>query len=135
MKANQASASHDPSTSSNSDLVEFVDPVGGMPLDDPEVQARERRGRAADELAELYTQLTNSRFNFMPRGEHRLQDVFREVQARFPQLCDDHVRCMEICTEGNQGPEWQHRVRAALQVLKSSTGSVVTERHGYWIFS
>jgi hypothetical protein len=43
---------------------------------------------------------------------------------------------MQSCTEGTEGPEWQHRVRAALQALKSSSGPVLkNHRHGYWIFN
>ena len=78
----------------------------------------------------------NSKFTFMPRGEHRLHDVYRVVQGRFPELCDDTVLCKQTCTEGTEGPEWKHRVRAALQRLKTLSGPVLKcQRHGYWIFN
>jgi hypothetical protein len=77
-----------------------------------------------------------SKFNFMPVGAHHLQEIHRAVQRRFPSLCDNTVLCKQTCTEGTEGPEWQHRVRASLQALKSSSGPVVkSERHGYWIFT
>jgi hypothetical protein len=87
------------------------------------------------QLAELYAELMASKFNFMPPGEHHLHEVHRAVQGRFAELCDDTVLCKQTCTEGTAGPEWQHRVRAALQALKSSYGTVVkSRRHGYWTF-
>src|SRR5437764_525409 len=88
------------------------------------------------QLAELYAELMALKFNFMPRGEHHLQDIHRAVQDRFPQLCNDTVLCIQSCTEGAEGPEWQHRVRAALQALKAWSGPVLkSHRHGYWIFN
>lgn len=84
------------------------------------------------ELAELYAELMASKFSFLPHGENHLRDIHRAVQARFPQLCDDSVLCRQTCTEGTSRPEWQHRVRAALQALKSSSGPVVKSRRGYW---
>ena len=88
------------------------------------------------ELAQLYAELMASKFNFIPPGEHHLHDVHRVVKGRFPQLCDDTVLCKQTCTEGTGGPEWQHRVRAALQALKSSSGPVVKSlRRGYWTFN
>jgi hypothetical protein len=38
---------HNPKTFFDGVLLRFTDPPGGAPLDDPEVQARERRGRPA----------------------------------------------------------------------------------------
>jgi hypothetical protein len=49
--SNQPNPKHDPSTSSNSELVEIVDPVGGLSLDDPEVQNRERVRRSNRSVA------------------------------------------------------------------------------------
>lgn len=88
------------------------------------------------QLAELYAELMALKFNFMPVGEHHLRDVHQAVQGRFPQLCDDTVLCTQTCTKGTEGPEWQHRVRAALQAVKTSSGPVLkSERRGYWIFN
>jgi hypothetical protein len=88
------------------------------------------------QLARLYAELTACAFNFVPRGEYHLQDVHRAVQNRFPDLCDDNVLCEQICTKGTKGPEWQHRVRAALQALKSESGPITkSPQNGYWIFT
>ncbi len=85
------------------------------------------------QLAELYGKLMASKFNFMPAGERHLHDVHRAVKDRFPELCDDTVLCIQTCTEGTEGPEWQHRVRAALQAQKSLSGPVIKiTRHGFW---
>ena len=45
---NQTRPRHDPITSSDSEVFAFVDPIGGLPLDDPEVKARERRARPTE---------------------------------------------------------------------------------------
>lgn len=46
---NPSKPQFDPQTSSDAEFVAFVDPVGGLPLDDPEVRARQRRGRPREE--------------------------------------------------------------------------------------
>src|SRR6516162_1886893 len=87
------------------------------------------------QLAELYAALMAARFGFMPVGQHHLRDIHQAVRARYSHLCDDAVLCRDICTEGTDAPEWQHRVRAALQNLKSSGVSVRKgSERGYWIF-
>ena len=89
----------------------------------------------SSELEELYRQLVSTEFNFMLRGSHSLRDVYRTVKIRFRDLCDDNLLCSEICSSGGNSPEWQHRVRAALQALKSPSGPVSKSgKHGYWIF-
>lgn len=88
------------------------------------------------QLADLYGKLMASKFRFMPPGTHHLHDIHREVKDHFPELCDDAVLCVQTCTEGTDGPEWQHRVRAALQAQKSSSGAVVKgKQYGYWTFN
>ena len=88
-----------------------------------------------NKLSELYSQLINTKFNFIRRGEHHLQDIYREVKLKFPVLCDDNILCSKICSQGTQNPEWQHRVRAALGRLKSKDGLVSKSgRRGYWFF-
>ena len=54
----------------------------------------------------------------MPRGNQEFHDVYLAVKQRFPHFCDDLLLCSEVCTDGNDTPEWQHRVRAALETLK-----------------
>jgi HNH endonuclease len=89
----------------------------------------------SDQLAELYHKLTTSAFAFVPRGEHRLDDVYRAVQDRFPDLCDDTALCKQFCSNStNKGPEWQHRVRAVLNLLKSK-GPITKSRYNYWTFT
>lgn len=96
----------------------------------------EKKTMVPPQLAELYGKLMASKFNFMPAGERHLHDVHRAVKDRFPELCDDTVLCIQTCTEGTEGPEWQHRVRAALQAQKSSSGPVMkSKRHGFWTFN
>jgi hypothetical protein len=92
-----------------------------------------------DQFAKLYRKLTHSAFDFMPQGEHHLQEVHRAVRDCFPDLCDDTVLCKETCKKGTNGPEWQHRVRAALNALKSKSGPIRKSPRcnwrNYWIFT
>lgn len=90
---------------------------------------------ARDDVKELYRTLKSEQFGFVPRGEHHVHDVYRLVATRHAELCDDNLRCSVNCSNGNNQPEWQHVVRKALNVLKSSDGAVrKAERRGYWLF-
>lgn len=93
------------------------------------------RRPAPNDLSELYRRLISSRFDFIARGEHHLREVYEAVKAQFRMVCDDSVLCSEVCTQGNQTPEWQHRVRTALQALKSTSSVSKSPRHGYWLFT
>ena len=101
----------------------------GLPL-----SAREG-SRANDRSGELYQRLREKSLRLIPRGEHQLQEIYRLVKSAYPSLCQEFPLCSEVCKEGNQEPEWHHRVRSVLQVLKSPKGPVSKgARHGYWRF-
>jgi hypothetical protein len=90
---------------------------------------------ARDELTKLYHELCETRFSFVPSGEHHLHDVYDFVQKRFTDLCDDNYLCSENCGGGHNSPEWQHRVRAALDYLKRTANVLRSaEQRSYWIF-
>ena len=89
---------------------------------------------AKSELQELYQQLRETQFAFVGRGEHHLRDVYRAVQAQFPELCDDSYLCAENCSGGHNQPEWQHTVRKALQSLKGTGVVSLGSRKSYWMF-
>ena len=62
-----------------------------------------------------------------------LSEIYNEVKAKLPEICDNSVRCVHKGIDYGQ-PEWKHRVRAALQVLKRQ-GLVEPLGKGYWKFS
>ena len=79
------------------------------------------------ELAQLYQSLMESRFSFLIPGRHRLDEIYASVQEAYPELCDDTYLCSENCSQGHNRPEWQHRVRAALDSLKRQPSAKVVK--------
>ena len=88
-----------------------------------------------DKLKTLYQNLHESRFDFVPVGEHQIDDIYRFVQQRFSGLCDDSYLCSENCRQGHNRPEWQHRTRAALWDLKKRFDQIDSgSQRGAWQF-
>lgn len=74
-----------------------------------------------------------NRFAFVPPGTYHLKKILELVKARYAPLCDDTDLCEMHCTHGNKRPEWEHRVRTALQQVKLRTKVVDNgPSHGYW---
>ena len=91
---------------------------------------------AREDVAELYRELRNSRFAFLPAGEHQIADVYAAVKKQYPHLCDDTYLCAENCSRGHQQAEWRHTTRKALWSLKSTDGAVQAgHATGYWRFT
>ena len=85
-------------------------------------------------LKVLYRQLMDTRLNFMKPGRYHLDEIYEAVKNQYKELCNDKIICANVCTQGTQNPEWQHRVRNALQNLKAAGQSVSKgESRGYWI--
>ena len=90
---------------------------------------------ARPELEELYRILMDSRFDFVPAGEVHLRDIYKIVKERSADLCDDSYLCSENCKGGNNSPEWQHTVRAALDQMKKHRHLVSNgSSRGMWLF-
>lgn len=68
---------------------------------------------------ELYKELMRTEFSFVDRGQRSTQEIYNAVKRHFPELCDDTYLCSESCISKVKQPEWQHRVRSALQYLKT----------------
>ena len=87
------------------------------------------------ELEELYRELTDSRFTFIPRGEVHLREVYASVKNRHPALCDDGYLCSTNCKSGYNSPEWKHVVRTALNEMKKRGAPVgMGSARGQWAF-
>ena len=90
---------------------------------------------ARPDIAKLYQRLVTTRFDFVPRGEHALDNVYRLVKAKYPHYCDDRYLCSENCLSIHQQPEWKHTVRSALNNLKVAFGIVMRgSQRGHWRF-
>lgn len=60
-----------------------------------------------------------------------LADIYCSVQARFPSDCDD----ADVCNhEIGSRPEWQHRVRQALDSLHNKQKKITAASRGHWTF-
>ena len=87
-----------------------------------------------ENLRRLYHNLCETCFAPIPHGRHHLQDIYRFVQNRYPELCDDSYLCAENCKSGHNTPEWQHRVRAALDYLKRRAKGVrPADARPFWV--
>lgn len=71
---------------------------------------------------QLYRELMQTRFAFMPTGEYTLRQVYAAVRVRYEEWCDDAFLCNTICTQGKNQPEWWHAVRRALTQLPKMFG-------------
>lgn len=88
-------------------------------------------------LKQLQSKLGDSDFHFMSSGERDLSnEVYPIVKKQYPRLCDDEIKCHDICSGGSGSPEWKHRVRTVLHRLADDSDSRVRkcQRHGYWKF-
>ena len=92
-------------------------------------------GRRRPIESELYQNLKESVFNFVPIGVVHIENIYELVRNNFPNLCDDDYFCSEHCRQGNNHPEWKHVVRDVLDKLKSENGSVrKANAYYYWEF-
>ncbi|MDB5391935.1 MAG: hypothetical protein JWM11_7581 [Planctomycetaceae bacterium] len=90
---------------------------------------------AREELKLLYHNLSETRFSFVPRGQHHIRDVYAIVKVHYPELCDDTYLCSENCQSGANSPEWKHKIRAALWGLQRFPEMVrYASQRGYWSF-
>jgi len=80
---------------------------------------------------DLHVALMTSQFDFIGNEETQLEDIYQLVQAEYGQYCDDEFKCNQCCRNGHPFPEWQHVVRATLQLAKIK-GYVQRARFGYW---
>ena len=90
---------------------------------------------ARAELEDLYRILVDARFEFIPRGEVHLREVYAIVKDRYPVLCDDSYLCSTNCKSGYNSPEWKHMVRTGLNEMKKRGEPVTTgSARGMWRF-
>lgn len=82
---------------------------------------------------QLYSKLTKNRMDFLPVGEIEIKTIYNIVKSNYPDLCDDQVLCKDICTQGTNQPEWNHRVRSVLSRLKDQNFIEKSNRRGFWI--
>lgn len=70
----------------------------------------------------------------MGEGDFALATIYEVVKLRYPELCDDAYLCSTNCKSGHNHPEWRHRVRAALDFLKSKPDSGISkvEQRQFW---
>jgi hypothetical protein len=85
------------------------------------------------EVKMLCKLLVNSRFNFIPKGVHNLEDVQKAVKTFYPTLCDDSIK-----REDNGENEWEHQVRLALQRMQNKPATKHLnkgKKDGKWQFN
>lgn len=83
---------------------------------------------------ELYSNLRESEFACVPSGFHDTEDVYELVKDEYPGLCDDNIRCRDVCGTNSIQPEWKHRVRTVQQDLRREPLSRVKRLNGEWYY-
>ena len=87
-----------------------------------------------DSHNQLYKKLRESEFDCIEPGFHETADVYEHVQAEYSELCDDNIRCDDICENGANQPEWKHRVRTVQQDLLNKPGARVKKLSKGWFY-
>lgn len=88
-------------------------------------------------LKELHSNLLETEFDFIARGDYLTREIHEFVRQKFPELCNDDLLCSAVCSNGNQSPEWRHKVRRVLQEfgkLRKNKGKIENVKRGVWRF-
>ncbi|MDB2283269.1 HNH endonuclease [Halorubrum ezzemoulense] len=88
-----------------------------------------------DDIRELQDTLTATQFACVPPGvQSTTDDIYPAVKDAYPELCDDSLRCDEVCDSGADQPEWKHAVRRVQQQLgrRANTRLIPHDTHGKW---
>lgn len=88
-----------------------------------------------DDIRELQNTLTATEFACIPPGvQSTSEDIYPAVQTTYPDLCDDDLRCDNVCANGADQPEWKHAVRRVQQQLGRQDNTRITshDAHGQW---
>jgi len=88
-----------------------------------------------DDIRELQDVLLATQFACVPPGvQSTADDIYPAVEREYPDLCDDDLRCDEVCASGADQPEWKHAVRRVQQQLGRQANTRLTphDAHGKW---
>jgi|1048.fasta_scaffold02471_8 hypothetical protein len=84
---------------------------------------------------DLYRQVKDSNFDFMPRGVFNMDEIYHHVKENYPNLCDDEYLCSTHCSNGLSQAEWKHVIRQVLSNIKTLDIHVrKSENRSYWEF-
>lgn len=90
----------------------------------------------AEARQRLYRELHDTDFSCILDGKYHLRDIYQMVKDSYPEACDDSILCKDTCQQGDNSPEWCHRVRTALGFRKGKGRIEKKEAdgRGYWRF-
>ena len=75
---------------------------------------------ARHDIEQLGQSLRTTDFACIASGEHAIAEIYQQVRAEYPDLCDDDHLCRENCASGHDQPEWQHETRRSLDSRKGA---------------
>jgi len=90
-----------------------------------------------DDIRELQEGLRETEMACIPPGAQSTSDVvYPTIKETYPDLCDDTLRCVDVCGNGADQPEWKHAVRRVQQQLKRQEHSRVAAHDEYdtWFY-
>ena len=80
---------------------------------------------------QLSAEIRNGNFSFLEPGRYTISEIYKLVNNRFPDLCDNQYLCSQNCKSGHNHPEWFHVVRGCLQNGKAA-GIIINTNRGVW---
>jgi 5-methylcytosine-specific restriction protein A len=83
---------------------------------------------------QLYKRLRESEFGCVPSGFHETGEVYELVRETYPSLCEDDIRCRDVCGTDQNQPEWKHRVRSVQQDLVRDSDSRIKRLSKGWYY-
>ncbi|MYL18241.1 hypothetical protein GLW36_16570 [Halorubrum terrestre] len=88
-----------------------------------------------DDIRELQDTLAATQFACVPPGvQSTSDDIYSAVQRAYPELCDEDLRCDDVCADGADQPEWKHAVRRVQQQLGRHDNTRISphDEYGMW---
>jgi 5-methylcytosine-specific restriction protein A len=86
---------------------------------------------------ELRSKLMQNEISCVPPGRHHVsEDIYPQVKAEYPELCNDDYLCEEAHEAGKDQAEWKHVVRDVQKQLADKENSRVRsqDEYGLWLY-
>lgn len=77
--------------------------------------------------------LRDTELSFLSNDPIHIEDIYQDIQQRYPELCDDNYLCSDNCLSGNNQPEWKHMVRSVINTLRLKGIAERTANRGEWL--
>ena len=87
-----------------------------------------------EQVQNLRDNISNSKFNYITKGEHHIKDIYELTKKEYPSLCNDNFLCKDHCQTKHTDPKWHHAIRSKLHQFKLNGYVKRGDQRGLWIF-